>query len=267
MSSWRPTRTRPARSASGTSSAPVTAPTSRPAGRTAGAPSTSRSASAASGSARPGWSRRPTRSPSSSTPAARSAPARTRRRSSASSCCRSSSRARCSTSAAARACSRSRRRCSASTPVLGVDVEEPLDRGDARERRSATASSVDARLVGERGCPAARGDVVVANISLDAVRAAAARGSTPRRARHVGLLRVGGAASSRATSTSTGATLDAVGGRRASPPRKRLRSRAVATFRVDFLGCKVSHADAHEVREALLRDGHAERAASRPTSR
>jgi threonylcarbamoyladenosine tRNA methylthiotransferase MtaB len=32
----------------------------------------------------------------------------------------------------------------------------------------------------------------------------------------------------------------------------------VATFRVDFLGCKVSHADAHEVREALLRDGHAE---------
>jgi threonylcarbamoyladenosine tRNA methylthiotransferase MtaB len=33
----------------------------------------------------------------------------------------------------------------------------------------------------------------------------------------------------------------------------------VATFRADFLGCKVSHADAHEVREALLRDGHAER--------
>jgi len=34
----------------------------------------------------------------------------------------------------------------------------------------------------------------------------------------------------------------------------------VATFRVDFLGCKVSHADAHEVREALLRDGHDEAA-------
>ncbi len=33
----------------------------------------------------------------------------------------------------------------------------------------------------------------------------------------------------------------------------------MATFRVDFLGCKVSHADAHEIREALLRDGHAER--------
>jgi threonylcarbamoyladenosine tRNA methylthiotransferase MtaB len=32
----------------------------------------------------------------------------------------------------------------------------------------------------------------------------------------------------------------------------------VATFRVDFLGCKVSHADAQEVREALLRDGHTE---------
>ncbi len=32
----------------------------------------------------------------------------------------------------------------------------------------------------------------------------------------------------------------------------------MATFRVDFLGCKVSHADLHEVREALLRDGHGE---------
>ena len=32
----------------------------------------------------------------------------------------------------------------------------------------------------------------------------------------------------------------------------------MATFRVDFLGCKVSHADAHEVREALLADGHVE---------
>jgi threonylcarbamoyladenosine tRNA methylthiotransferase MtaB len=32
----------------------------------------------------------------------------------------------------------------------------------------------------------------------------------------------------------------------------------MATFRVDFLGCKVSHVDAHEVRERLLRDGHAE---------
>jgi threonylcarbamoyladenosine tRNA methylthiotransferase MtaB len=34
----------------------------------------------------------------------------------------------------------------------------------------------------------------------------------------------------------------------------------MSTFRVAFLGCKVSHVDAHEVREALLRDGHAERA-------
>jgi threonylcarbamoyladenosine tRNA methylthiotransferase MtaB len=33
----------------------------------------------------------------------------------------------------------------------------------------------------------------------------------------------------------------------------------VATFSVDFLGCKVSHADAHQVREALLRGGHDER--------
>jgi threonylcarbamoyladenosine tRNA methylthiotransferase MtaB len=32
----------------------------------------------------------------------------------------------------------------------------------------------------------------------------------------------------------------------------------VARFTVDFLGCKVSHVDAHEIREALLRDGHEE---------
>jgi threonylcarbamoyladenosine tRNA methylthiotransferase MtaB len=36
----------------------------------------------------------------------------------------------------------------------------------------------------------------------------------------------------------------------------------VATFTVDFLGCKVSHVDAHEVREALLRDGHTENSAA-----
>jgi threonylcarbamoyladenosine tRNA methylthiotransferase MtaB len=33
----------------------------------------------------------------------------------------------------------------------------------------------------------------------------------------------------------------------------------VATFSVRFLGCKVSHTDAHEVRERLLHDGHHER--------
>jgi threonylcarbamoyladenosine tRNA methylthiotransferase MtaB len=33
----------------------------------------------------------------------------------------------------------------------------------------------------------------------------------------------------------------------------------VATFSVDFLGCKVSHADAHALRERLLADGHTER--------
>jgi threonylcarbamoyladenosine tRNA methylthiotransferase MtaB len=34
----------------------------------------------------------------------------------------------------------------------------------------------------------------------------------------------------------------------------------VATFSVRFLGCKVSHVDAHDVRERLLADGHVERA-------
>src|SRR6476620_8337838 len=48
-----------------------------------------------------------------------------------------------------------------------------------------------------------------------------------------------------------------MGSRRASPPVG-VYDHRVATFRVDFLGCKVSHADAQEVREALLRDGHSE---------
>ncbi len=33
----------------------------------------------------------------------------------------------------------------------------------------------------------------------------------------------------------------------------------MTTFSVQFLGCKVSHVDAHDVREALLADGHVER--------
>src|ERR671934_2789238 len=36
----------------------------------------------------------------------------------------------------------------------------------------------------------------------------------------------------------------------------------MATFTVRFLGCKVSHADAHEIREALVADGHEERSDS-----
>jgi threonylcarbamoyladenosine tRNA methylthiotransferase MtaB len=36
----------------------------------------------------------------------------------------------------------------------------------------------------------------------------------------------------------------------------------MATFSVGFLGCKVSHVDAHAVRERLLADGHSERAGS-----
>ena len=34
--------------------------------------------------------------------------------------------------------------------------------------------------------------------------------------------------------------------------------RRVATFSVDFLGCKVSHVDAQDARSRLLRDGHVE---------
>jgi threonylcarbamoyladenosine tRNA methylthiotransferase MtaB len=36
----------------------------------------------------------------------------------------------------------------------------------------------------------------------------------------------------------------------------------MATFSVDFLGCKVSHSDAQEIRERLVRDGHVDAGAS-----
>src|SRR5437870_9479888 len=39
-------------------------------------------------------------------------------------------------------------------------------------------------------------------------------------------------------------------------------SPSMATFSVSFLGCKVSHTDAHDIRERLLRDGHVERGGS-----
>ena len=41
----------------------------------------------------------------------------------------------------------------------------------------------------------------------------------------------------------------------------------MATFNVRFLGCKVSHLDAQDVRERLLADGHEERDGATPTSR
>ena len=40
----------------------------------------------------------------------------------------------------------------------------------------------------------------------------------------------------------------------------------MARFEVDFLGCKVSHVDAHEIRERLLADGHVQATTARPTS-
>jgi len=55
-----------------------------------------------------------------------------------------------------------------------------------------------------------------------------------------------------------------VGGRRLRTSLTRQYDHLVATFRVDFLGCKVSHADVQEVREALLADGHVERHGDAP---
>jgi threonylcarbamoyladenosine tRNA methylthiotransferase MtaB len=55
-----------------------------------------------------------------------------------------------------------------------------------------------------------------------------------------------------------------VGRRRLRTSLTRQYDQLVATFRVDFLGCKVSHADVQEVRDALLADGHVERHGDEP---
>ena len=162
------------------SSARARAPTSRPAGRSAGARSTGRSASAASGSARRGRKRR------------RDAlvvvidPGRafgTGAHPTTQLCLELLQDARAGIAARRRL--RLRRaldrgaRCSASTPVLGVDVEAAVDRGDARERAARTASSsTRGSSANEDVLPPAA--TVVANISVDAVLGAAGARSTPR---------------------------------------------------------------------------------------
>ena len=58
-----------------------------------------------------------------------------------------------------------------------------------------------------------------------------------------------------------------LGVRRLPRARKRIRSPPWRRSRVDFLGCKVSHVDAHEVRERLLARRPRRRPPTRPTSR
>ncbi|TMM35220.1 MAG: MiaB/RimO family radical SAM methylthiotransferase [Actinobacteria bacterium] len=75
-----------------------------------------------------------------------------------------------------------------------------------------------------------------------------------RSARHLRLLR---AARPATAGLSRGRPPEArrLGGRSA---RSRVASRAVASFSIRFLGCKVSQTDAQQVRERLLADGHVE---------
>ena len=173
------------------------------------------------------------------------------------SCSPSSSAGACSTSAAARACSRSPRRGSGFAPVLARRPRPAGGRGDPAERRRERRRRSTCRLADALDRAAAAGGRRRSRTSRPravALVAAAAR----RRAR----------SSRPATSSATRPTPDGLppraardrgrlGGRPVSA--RGVESRAVATFSVRFLGCKVSHVDAQEIRERLLADGHSER--------
>ena len=146
-------------------------------------------------------------------------------------------------------------------PVTAVDVEEPsveATRGNA----AANGVELDVRLVGARRPLAScgrRGREHLARVR----RGVSRRASTARRSSPPGYL----ASELRCSPGSSTSRADARGlGVRRLPRDVTIRSRAVATFTVDFLGCKVSHVDAHEVRERCSRDGQRSDA-DRPTSR
>ena len=83
-------------------------------------------------------------------------------------------------------------------------------------------------------------------------------GPAPRRsrARHLGLPRAATQPVARGLSARGPTDRGRLGGRPVSA--RGVESRAVASFSVRFLGCKVSHVDAHAIRERLLADGHSE---------
>ena len=142
-------------------------------------------------------------------------------------------------------------------PVTSVDVEEPSIEA-TRANAAVNGVDLDVRLRRARRPPAARGRR--RREHLPRVRRGAPAAHRVHDARHLGLSRV---RDSRAAGLRARRTPDArrLGVRRL--PRDVTHTiPAVATFTVDFLGCKVSHVDAHEVREALLRDGHTEDAAA-----
>ena len=231
--------------------------TSSRAGRIAGASFTTASGSGRSGSARRGSSRRRAPRSSSSSPAARSAPARIRRRGSASSCspsCRASSLLDVGCGSGVLAIAGAKL---GFAPVHAVD-HDPVAVETTTANAAANGVDVDVR-VSRRACRRAAGR------GHDG-REPHARGRPRARAAHRLLVTSSRRATSRAISCGCPAeralrraTLDGWAADVWELARG-VTFRPMATFSVGFLGCKVSHVDAHAVRERLLADGHSERA-------
>ena len=137
-------------------------------------------------------------------------------------------------------------------PVTALDVD-PAAVAATEENARRNGVEVDVRLADALADSLPVTDVAVANITGEAVPWLPL--SVARRD-HLGLPRRPGRLSARlperARRVRDGWAADLIS--------QELASRAMATFSVRFLGCKVSHTDAQAVRDALLRDGHDETA-------
>ena len=140
-------------------------------------------------------------------------------------------------------------------PVVGIDVD---DAAIEATLANATVNGVGAGLTAYRADALADALPPTRRRSRErVVRGRRTPAPAPRcgARRDVRLSRTGRAAGRGLAACRAGASATA-GLRTCS---NALSIRPMASFSVRFLGCKVSHVDAHEVRERLLADGHPER--------
>ena len=139
-------------------------------------------------------------------------------------------------------------------PVHAVDLD-PQAIESTERNAAANGVTVETRLADAVRDPLPAADTAVVNVALDADRSIAARLSC----RHIVTSGYLAAEAPELPGYRRGDRREAEGLGCRPARADGVRSAPMATFSVDFLGCKVSHADAQAVREHLLADGHEER--------